>query len=137
MARDKFHQIVRAALEKDGWIITHDPYPLQLTRRKLGIDLGAEKIIAAVKESEKIAVEIKSFLNDSFLYDFHEALGQYLVYQPFLERKEPNRILFLAVSLLVYEEYFIDEDIQFLCEQYNLKVVVFDQLKEQIVLWKK
>ncbi len=128
---------MRAALEKDGWIITHDPYPLQLTRRKLGIDLGAEKIIAAVKESEKIAVEIKSFLNDSFLYDFHEALGQYLVYQPFLERKEPNRILFLAVSLLVYEEYFIDEDIQFLCEQYNLKVVVFDQLKEQIVLWKK
>ncbi len=125
------------ALEKDGWEITHDPYPLQLTRRKLGIDLGAEKIIAAVKESQKIAVEIKSFLNDSFLYDFHEALGQYLVYQPFLERKEPNRILFLAVSLLVYEEYFMDEDIQFLCEQYNLKVVVFDQLKEQIVLWKK
>lgn len=137
MARDKFHQIVRMALEKDGWEITHDPYPLQLTRRKLGIDLGAEKIIAAVKESQKIAVEIKSFLNDSFLYDFHEALGQYLVYQPFLERKEPNRILFLAVSLLVYEEYFMDEDIQFLCEQYNLKVVVFDQLKEQIVLWKK
>ncbi len=125
------------ALEKDGWEITHDPYPLQLTRRKLGIDLGAEKIIAAVKESQKIAVEIKSFLNDSFLYDFHEALGQYLVYQPFLERKEPNRILFLAVSLLIYEEYFMDEDIQFLCEQYNLKVVVFDQLKEQIVLWNK
>ncbi len=128
---------MRTSLEKDGWVITHDPYSLQLTRRKLGIDLGAEKIIAAVKESEKIAVEIKSFLNDSFLYDFHEALGQYLVYQPFLERKEPTRILFLAVSLLVYEEYFIDEDIQFLCEQYNLKVVVFDQYTEQIVLWKK
>ena len=137
MARDKFHQIVRLALEADGWEITHDPYPLQLTRRKLGVDLGAEKIIAASKESEKIAVEIKSFLNDSFLYDFHEALGQYLVYQPFLERKEPTRMLFLAVSLLVYEEYFLDEDIQFLCEQYNMKVVVFDQHKEQIVLWKK
>jgi len=56
MARDKFHYIVRTALEKDGWTITHDPYPLQLTRRKLGIDLGAEKVIAAVRELEKIAV---------------------------------------------------------------------------------
>lgn len=46
---------------------------------------------------EKIAVEIKSFRSDSFIYDLHEALGQYLIYQPFLERKEPTRLLFLAV----------------------------------------
>ena len=137
MARDKFHSIVRAALEKDGWTITHDPYPLQLTRRKLGIDLGAEKVIAAVRESEKIAVEIKGFRNDSFIYDLHEALGQYLVYQPFLQRKEASRILFLAVPLLVYDEYFLDEDIEFLCEQYHLKIIVFDQHTEQIALWKR
>lgn len=137
MARDKFHNIVRAALEKDGWIITHDPYPLQLTRRKLGIDLGAEKVIAAVREAEKIAVEIKSFRNDSFIYDLHEALGQYLVYQPFLQRKEAERVLFLAVPLPVYDEYFLDEDIAFLCEKYQLKITVFDPQTEQIVLWKK
>ncbi|NUO01504.1 MAG: XisH family protein [Saprospiraceae bacterium] len=137
MARDKFHEIVRIALEKDGWTITHDPYPLQLTRRKLGIDLGAEKLIAAVRESEKIAVEIKSFRNDSFMYDMHEALGQYLVYQPFLQRKEAGRMLFLAVPQPVYDEYFMDEDIEFLCEQYHLKIVVFNPQTELIVLWKK
>lgn len=137
MARDKFHEAVKNALLKDGWIITHDPYPLQLTRRKLGIDLGAEKIIAAVKEAKKIAIEIKSFRNDSFMYDLHEALGQYLVYLPFLERREITRSLYLAVPNYVYNDYFLDEDIVFLCEQYNLKIVVYDPLEESIVLWKK
>ncbi|MDZ4682592.1 MAG: element excision factor XisH family protein [Saprospiraceae bacterium] len=137
MARDKFHEIVRIVLEKDGYTITHDPYPLQLTRRKLGIDLGAEKLIAAIRESEKIAVEIKSFRHDSFMYDMPEALGQYLVYQPFLHRKEAGRILFLAVPQPVYYEYFVDEDIEFLCEQSHLKIVVFDPQTEQIVLWKR
>jgi hypothetical protein len=137
MAKDKFHDIVKKSLIKDGWTITHDPYPLQLTRRKLNIDLGAEKVIAAEKESERIAVEIKSFRNDSFIYDLHEALGQYLVYEPFLKRKESTRVLFLAVPFLVYNEYFEDEDIEFLCKQYSLKIVVFDQDNTQIVLWKK
>lgn len=135
MARDIYHKAVRHALEQDGWTITHDPYPLQLSRRKLGIDLGAEKILAAEKGMEKIAVEIKSFRSDSFIYDLHEALGQYLIYQPFLERKEPTRLLFLAVPLLVYEEYFSDEDIEFICREYHLRLVVFNPTAEKIALW--
>ncbi len=27
-AKDKYHQQVRHALEKEGWTITHDPYML-------------------------------------------------------------------------------------------------------------
>lgn len=30
MAKDIYHNLVRDALENDGWIITHDPYYLQL-----------------------------------------------------------------------------------------------------------
>ena len=26
-AKDRFHQVVKTALIKDGWIITHDPRP--------------------------------------------------------------------------------------------------------------
>ncbi|WP_198941113.1 element excision factor XisH family protein [Scytonema sp. HK-05] len=29
-ARDRFHQLVRTALENEGWIITHDPYHIDL-----------------------------------------------------------------------------------------------------------
>jgi len=28
MAKDIFHEIVRNALQKDGWQITHDPYEI-------------------------------------------------------------------------------------------------------------
>ncbi len=46
-AKDIFHQLVRTALENEGWIITHDPYPIDLGFIDFYIDLGAEKLIAA------------------------------------------------------------------------------------------
>ena len=135
MARDLYHEHVRTALLKEGWTITDDPLSLKKGRVELEADLGAERWIAAERGVEKIAVEIKSFRSDSFIYDLHEALGQYLIYQPFLERKEPTRLLFLAVPLLVYEEYFSDEDIEFICREYHLRLVVFNPTAEKIALW--
>jgi hypothetical protein len=44
------------------------------------VDLAAERLIAADRDGEKIAVEIKSFLNPSAIADFHQALGQFLSY---------------------------------------------------------
>jgi len=64
-AKDIYHDTVKKALEKDGWIITKDPLKLTVGSRSLYVDLGAEKLIAAEKENQKIAVEIKSFLNPS------------------------------------------------------------------------
>ncbi len=75
MARDLFHDLVRDALEADGWTITHDPYEIRLDRSKFQIDLAAERIIAAEKDHVKIAVEVKSFLSPSVVTDFYAALG--------------------------------------------------------------
>ena len=61
-AKDATHFIVKHALEKDGWTITHDPYYLKVGGVEFYIDLGAETIIAAQRNNQKIAVEIKSFL---------------------------------------------------------------------------
>jgi hypothetical protein len=61
MARAINHQIVKALLIQEGWEITHDPYILEDLNPDWEIDLGAEKMIAAEKEREKIAVEIKGF----------------------------------------------------------------------------
>lgn len=72
MAKDTFHDLVRAGLEKEGWIITDDPYKIQFARIKFQVDLAAERIIAAEKDNEKIAVEIKSFLNPSTVRIFME-----------------------------------------------------------------
>lgn len=30
MAKDFYHKNVREALEKDGWLVTHDPYSIKV-----------------------------------------------------------------------------------------------------------
>jgi len=57
--KDNFHQAVRRALEKDGWTITQDPLLLKIGTLQLEADLGADKAIAAQKDNQKIAVEVK------------------------------------------------------------------------------
>ena len=55
-ARDIYHDNFKNALIKDGWIITHDPYMLKWGLKDLYIDLGAQKLLAAEKQEQKIAV---------------------------------------------------------------------------------
>ena len=42
MAKDIYHNLVKQALENDGWTITHDPFYLSvgIGRRKVATDLG-------------------------------------------------------------------------------------------------
>ena len=80
MAKDLFHEAVKIALQKEGWEITHDPYKLKSLGTQIFVDLGAERVLAAQRGKDLIAVEIKSFLGSSYIYDFYEALGQYLTY---------------------------------------------------------
>lgn len=108
VAKDKFHDIVKRALIKDSWNITHDPLILKFGKYdQIQIDLGAEKILGAEKDDQKIAVEIKSFLSDSAISDFHGALGQFLNYHFVLEQIEPERILFLAIPNFYLVFYFV------------------------------
>ncbi|MEH2268202.1 MAG: element excision factor XisH family protein, partial [Nostoc sp.] len=46
-SKDIFHQSVRTALEKDGWMITHDPLHLKVDDIEFFVDLGAERLLAA------------------------------------------------------------------------------------------
>ena len=65
-ARDIYHANVKNALIKDGWKITHDPLKLELGGKDMYVDLGAERLLAAEKGGEQIAVEIKSFVSNQF-----------------------------------------------------------------------
>jgi hypothetical protein len=53
--KDIYHEIVKRALVADGWVITHDPYPLQFGEESLYADLGAEAPLGAEKGGRKIA----------------------------------------------------------------------------------
>ena len=134
-ARDVYHNNVRAALEKDGWTITDDPLKVQFGARQLYVDLGAERLIAAERQGNQIAVEIKSFLGPSVLNDYHTALGQFLNYRSILKRKEPDRILYLAVPIAIYQDFFTEPFAQVTAAEQGLKLLIFDPKTEVIKQW--
>jgi hypothetical protein len=134
-AKDRFHTIVRIALEKEQWKITDDPLRLDVGGTKFEIDLGAEQLLAAERGKEKIAVEIKSFLSDSPLTDYHAALGQFLNYRLALEISEPGRVLYLAVPVVAYESFFRREFTQISLEKYQIKQIIYDPIQEVIIQW--
>jgi hypothetical protein len=101
----------------------------------LFVDLGAEKMIAAQKDNRRIAVEIKSFLGASLISEFHTALGQLMSYRLALKQKDPQRALYLAVPLDVYNTFFKLEFSQVAIEDYQLKLIVYDQDEEVIIRW--
>jgi hypothetical protein len=136
MAKDIFHQQVKTALIKDGWIVTHDPLTIRISEAvKLQIDLAAESAIAAERDTEKIAVEIKSFIGDSDISSFHTALGQYLNYCQALEEQEPNRIIYLAVPDETYQDFFQLPFIQRALLRYQVKLMIYDPKREEILQW--
>jgi hypothetical protein len=134
-ARDQNHNSVRTALERAGWVITHDPYNIGFEQDVLVLDLAAERTLAAEKGSERIAVEIKAFGNPSVLYDFHAALGQYLNYQMALEIADPERLLFLAVSSNVYQRLYERAVPPAALKRHKVRVLVYNELEEVIVQW--
>ncbi len=135
MAKDLFHDAVKRGLEKDQWIITDDPLELELEEVTVKIDLGAERLIAAEKGEEKIAVEIKSFISTSAISDFHTALGQFLNYQIMLEVNEPDRLLYLAVPVEAYQTFFQSRLAQMAIKRHQLKLIVYEPITEEIVQW--
>ncbi|MBD2516315.1 XisH family protein [Nostoc sp. FACHB-973] len=137
-AKDVFHEVVKIALQKDGWQITHDPLLFNVGGVKMSIDLAAEKLIAAERENEKIAVEVKSFLEkSSAISEFHTALGQFINYRGALRRRDPERILYLAVPLTTYRTFFQLDFPHEMVEENRVKMIVYDVESEVIVEWKK
>jgi hypothetical protein len=133
-AKDRFHNIVKIALEKEGWKITHDPLTLKVDAvTDLHIDLGAEMLIGAERENEKIAIEIKSFLGQSAINDFHAAVGQFINYRYALADLEPDRKLYLAISLATYEKVFVHRFIQSVIKRAQISLIIYDTEQEVIV----
>ncbi len=136
-ARDFFHKEVKNALIKDGWSLTHDPLSVSFGRVDMSIDLGAEQLIGAQKDNQKIAVEIKSFLaKSSAISEFNTALGQFINYRAALRQKEPDRTLYLAVPIIAYNNFFKLEFTQLMINENQVKLIIYNPEKEVITEWK-
>jgi hypothetical protein len=134
-AKDFFHDAVKHALQKEQWTITDDPLKFKFGNVNFQVDLGAEQLLAAERSGEKIAVEIKSFLNPSAITDFYAALGQFLSYRLALESIHPDRTLYLAVPFDTYQTFFQYEFTQIAIQRYQVLIIVYDPANEVIMQW--
>jgi len=134
-AKDIYHNEVKNALIKDGWTITYDPYIIKYEDAELYADLAAEKPIVAERQGQKIVVEIKSFVSKSLMYDFHNALGQYIVYRNLIQLTEPEYKLYLAIDDIVYEKFFQRKSVQAVIQENHLLLIVVNTEKEEIKQW--
>jgi hypothetical protein len=135
-ARDKFHNIVKSALQKDGWRITHDPLLIRIENiTDMYIDLGAERIIAAEREGQIIAVEVKSFIGTSTISEFHTAVGQFINYRYALEEIDSERVLYLAVPLNTYNDFLNKPFIKTIIQRSQINLIVYDVETEEITRW--
>lgn len=133
--RDALHAAVRTALERDGWTITHDPLVLPIGRHNLFVDLGAQRLLAAERGTERIAVEIKCFSGRSEVVDLEQALGQYVLYRGLLRRSEPARELLLAITRAAFASLFESDLGRLARDDAALALLVFDPVKEVVVEW--
>ena len=134
-ARDRYHDQVKSALLKEGWTITHDPLRLHWGLKDMYMDLGAEQLLAAEKDTRKIAVEVKSFVGLSEMDDLEKAIGQYVVYHDVLLQVEPERDLYLAVNEETFVNLFEEPIGKLLLDNRRVRLLVFDPQTEVIRQW--
>jgi hypothetical protein len=100
------------------------------------IDLGTEQMIAAERQGQKIAVEVKSFLaGTSAISEFHRALGQFINYRAALKIDSPDRILYLAVPFMAFNTFFQLDFPKSRIEENQVKLLVYDPLSQRELLW--
>lgn len=134
-AKDMYHDAVKRALEKDGWVITHDPFIIEFKGLRLYADLGAEQVMSAEKAGRKIVIEIKVFGTASLVSELEKTVGQYGIYRTFLRRVNPEYELHLAIPERVYQAFFCREAVQEIVRDHQIRLCVFDQTHEEVTQW--
>lgn len=135
MAKDIIHDAVKAALENDGWTVTAEHYTIRYEELTIFPDMAAERMLAAERGLQKIAVEVKSFLGRSTVTEVKDALGQYVIYQTYLAEVEPERKVYLAISTKTYHDIFQLKAVQRLVERFRVMLIVVEIEQKEIATW--
>jgi hypothetical protein len=130
-AKDRYHDTVKRALEKDGWSIQYDQFTVILPERFLWIDIYAEK------PSENIAVliEIKGFTGSSPIESLASAVGKYVLYRTALESTGIDVPLYLAIPISAFDSIFSETIGRGLVNALNIRLLVFRPEEEGILQW--
>ena len=67
--------------------------------------------------------------------ELENALGQYILYRNILEETEKERKIYLAIRKSTYDEVFSEPIGVLAVQKNNLRLLIFDDEKEEIVQW--
>ncbi|MBD2382068.1 element excision factor XisH family protein [Trichormus variabilis] len=79
--------------------------------------------------------EIKSFISSSLMKDFQNALGQYILYRDILQLADKNYEIYLAIRDTIFDTFFQRKSVQAVVELHQIKLIVFNNEREEITLW--
>lgn len=126
-------QVIRA-FQKQGWAVTHQPFPIRVVGEQ-GV-LADLRLQHKTNETAIIVVEVKCFSQRrSILDEFYHAVGQYLLYRSALDLKGIDSPLYLSVPSAIYASFFSRKTVQRVINSAKIKVIVVDIEREEILSW--
>ncbi|MFM6027147.1 MAG: element excision factor XisH family protein, partial [Dolichospermum sp.] len=63
------------------------------------------------------------------------ALGQYIIYRTLLKVILPEAKIYLGVSRGIYKSFFLQKAVSFIMQENDLKLIVVDLNKQEIIQW--
>ena len=131
-APDKYHDTVKRALIKAGWIITDEQVLLYLGDRRLWIDVEATRN----RDEMVVLIEVKGFESSpSQIKMLIEAIGQYSLYREALTLSGINAPLYLAIPIAAHNGIFKEIAGITAIRISQMKLLVYDPALEEIVRW--
>lgn len=131
-AKDRYHDTVVRALIKDGWTITGEQVEIIADERRVWVDIEAARETDALI----ILVEVKGFENmRSAVAYLAASIGQYLLYLAALDYSGTDIPLYLAVPQEAYAGVLGEVLAQRFLLREEVKLIVFDAAREEIVKW--
>jgi hypothetical protein len=130
-AKDKYHDQIISALQRDGWTIEAEHYHISIGTMGIFPD-----ILASRGEQQKILVEIKGFYDRySFTAQFAEAVGKYLLYRDAIDLVGLQMPVYIAVPQSAWETLLQRQIAQRMILQYQIRLMIVNIDKEEITQW--
>jgi hypothetical protein len=128
-------QVIRA-FEKANWVVTHQPFAIRVHQQRAGYVYADLRLRHQADKQTVIVVEVKCFGNNrTFLDDFYQAVGQYVSYRNALHLNNIENPVYLSIPLKTFETAFQIPLVQAVLADMQMKCVVIDLNKEEIVQW--
>ena len=133
--QDLYHDVVRDALRKDGWRITHTALQLKAVAESSTGELWEGPWLVADKDERKVAVAVNSFVGRSSPADIIQTWRQLALSRPRLHAMDSDRVVYLAIRQATYSACFGETEGDLLLDKEHMQLIVFDPGSEVIVQW--